>query len=37
MDLKYYENNLVEARLTCELVKEGAEVAIMSRGNDYSF
>lgn len=29
MDLKYYENNLVETRLTCELVKEGAEVAIM--------
>ena len=29
MDLKYYENNLVEARLTFELVKEGAKVAIM--------
>ena len=29
MDLKHYENNLAEARLTCYLVKEGAEVAIM--------
>ena len=29
MDAKYYETQLEEAMLTCDLVKEGAEVAIM--------
>ena len=29
MNAKYYETQLEEAMLTCDLVKEGAEVAIM--------
>ena len=28
MDLKHYETQLEEAMITCDLVKEGAEVAI---------